>query len=456
MRTSFEAVSAKALDSNELTLTCKGMSSVNWDCSDADFEFLFGEDKVCRVHSVLAEFLSPKVARLRKCDPLCNVYTFKDSELFSVFERLVLSLRSGEALRVEKSNFAALLSLSQELENSELLSSLPGIIKVESLSLEEAILLLRVGIDLGFSGRFGNLRDYVASRFHEIEEEILDNLDIETAQILLSSPSLQIEDEDSLYDFVRSRAESDLSFTSLFELVYFEYLSVDRIENFASFVSENLLENINSGIWRQICRRLILETKPNEKNPHVSKDKQDTGKKMTKPGIEFVYDSSKQLEGIIAHLTKQCGGNVHDKGIVNATASSVNGACEPKHAADLGTTPVYQSRRDQEGAWICYEFKERRVIPTSYSVKTYSSTANPKSWVIEVSNDGTQNSWTEIDRRENNNDLKNPNVIANFKISRVPSDGFRFFRLRQIGKDHADMNYLTIRALEIFGTLFKE
>ena len=65
--------------------------------------------------------------------------------------------------RVEKSNSAALLSLSQELDNAELLSSLLRMIYPESPDLEQAILLLRLGNDLraGFSDRFGNLRDYV-------------------------------------------------------------------------------------------------------------------------------------------------------------------------------------------------------------------------------------------------------------------------------------------------------
>ena len=136
----------------------------------------------------------------------------------------------------------------------------------ESLSLEEAVLLLRIGTDLGtgFSDRFGSLRDFIASHFYEIEQEILYDLDLETAQVLISSPSLKIEDEDSLYDFVsyfvRSRSEKDLRFASLFEFVYFDYLSVSRIENFVSFVSEDLLKNISSGIWTRICRGIFFET----------------------------------------------------------------------------------------------------------------------------------------------------------------------------------------------------
>ena len=438
-------LTARNLEPTELTLTCKGMSSVNWECSDSEFEFVF-EDRVCRVHSVLAEFLSAKVARVRKSDPLLSFYTFKDSGLFNAFESLVSSLRLGEPIRVEKSNFAAFLCLSQELENDELLRLLLGMIKTKSLSIEEAILLLRTGIDLGtaFSDRFGNLRDFVASRFYEIEKEILDDLDLETAQLLLLSPSLKIEDEDSLYDFVRSRSETDLSFASLFEFTYFEYLSVNRIENFASFVSENLLENITSGVWRQICHRLILRANHTRKNPRSC-----IGKK-------FVYDESKKLDGVIAYLTSEWGGNVHDKGIVNVTASSVHSDhSQPKNAVDLTTDSCFWSE-SKPNSWICYDFKERRVIPTSYSVMSMGGGPgwnHAKSWVIEVSNDGTENSWTIIDRRDNNNDLNDSFATVNFKISRVPSDGFRFFRLRQTGKNHLGNEVLSISSLEIFGTL---
>lgn len=56
----YEEVSAKALEPKELTLTCKGMRSLNLDGDTSDFEFVVGEDRVCRVHSVLVEFLSPE------------------------------------------------------------------------------------------------------------------------------------------------------------------------------------------------------------------------------------------------------------------------------------------------------------------------------------------------------------------------------------------------------------
>ena len=464
MQTCLEAMSAKALTSNGLSLTCNGMGSVNFDCSESEFEFVFGKDKVCRVHSILAEFLSPKIARMRRCDISYDVYTFKDSEMFGVFESLVSSLRVGEAIRVEKSNFPALLRLSEELENGELLSSLLQMMDPESLSLDEAILLLQVGCHLGtaFSNRFRKLRDFVASHFHELEKEILDDLDLETTQLLLSSPSLQIEDEDSLYDFVLSRSETNLSFTSLFEFVCFDYLSVDRIENFTSFVSENFLYDINSGIWRQICRRLILEPKPTGCNPRVSKDAWKIPRKTQDKHSnvrEFRFEED-PLDGIIAHLTRQYG-NVHTNGIVRVTADSVfyNDYIElpPEHAVDLGSDSVFASGGAGESMWLCYDFKKRRIIPTGYSLRSNRNGLGGSyapSWVIEVTNDREEDDWLEIDSRISTNDLNGRHVTAHFTIPRVPSEGFRFFRLMTVPYHYE--NDLELTSMEIFGFLYEE
>ena len=457
--------SAKGLEPGDLNLTCTCLRFVNWDSSDADFEFLAGADKICRVHTVLAEFLSPKVASIRRCEPLCYSYKLNNFELFDVLESLVSSLRAGQALHVDNSNFVAFLRLSQELENGELLSSLLGMIKAESFSIDDAILVFHTGIDLGTtcSDEFGTLGDFIASHFYEIQGDILGELDLETAQHLLSNPSLKIEDEDSLYDFVRSRSENDLRFTSLFEFVHFEYLTVDRIENFVSFVSENLLGYISSGVWARISSRLIIDTKYQKKCSSVNAHHyiSPTGY----PRMEFVYDGSKPLDGIIAHLTRECGGNVHRKGIVEVTGRSVYRLAEPpEHAVDLSTDSEFHSR--QLGAqWICYDFKERRVIPTSYTVKSIESNymdadeaevfgvgwSHLKSWQVEVSND--KRNWKVIDDRRDNSDLNRSRAIANFKVSHVPEEGFRFIRLIVTGPNHCGDYQLSLTALEIFGAL---
>ena len=174
------------------------------------------------------------------------------------------------------------------------------------------------------------------------------------------------------------------------------------------------------------------------------------------PG-EFVYDQAAPLRGIIAHLTQQCGGNVHEEGVVQVTASSVfddedyyEDEFAPEHAVELESGWEFRSE-NEEGAWICYDFKGRRVTPTSYTIKSDTSD-HPKSWDLEVSNDGR--SWERVDRRENNSDLKGDGrVTHNFSISPVPGGGFRIVRLRMTGKNHSGYNYLSLSALEVFGSL---
>ena len=156
------------------------------------------------------------------------------------------------------------------------------------------------------------------------------------------------------------------------------------------------------------------------------------------------------LNGIIAQLTRQCGGNVHEKGLVEVTASSVSSnSYQAKNAVELGTDSFFQSNSEPT-SWICYDFKRQRVTPTSYSIRTVAC-ACPRSWALEVSNDGEK--WEAVDTRNNNRDLNAEYVTHNFVITAPPRGSFRFIRLRQTGKNHTENDCLAITSLEVFGIL---
>ena len=161
------------------------------------------------------------------------------------------------------------------------------------------------------------------------------------------------------------------------------------------------------------------------------------------------------LNGIIAQLTRECGGNVHKKGVVEVTASSVwplSSNRQPENAVDLGTDSYFTSN-DESSPWLRYDFKGRRVTPErGYSIRS-ASQGYPRSWVLEVSNSGSEGSWEVVDRRENNEDLKGNYVTHNFAISAPPRGAFRFVRVRQTGKNHDGHDRLYISSLELFGRL---
>jgi hypothetical protein len=161
--------------------------------------------------------------------------------------------------------------------------------------------------------------------------------------------------------------------------------------------------------------------------------------------------TSNPLDGLISYLTAKCGGNVHDKGAVEVTASSVNGSSfAPRNVTDLRTKLSFASD-NKPGQWICLDFKELRIEPTHYTIQTsgWGGYQCPlKSWAIEGS-DG--DSWTEIDCHENNSDFNDKFTVKTFAISR--SGSFRKIRLRQTGKNHRDNNHLILSDFEVFGAV---
>ena len=188
----------------------------------------------------------------------------------------------------------------------------------------------------------------------------------------------------------------------------------------------------------------------------VARLKAVAGKVTAPAGTEFVYNDAKPLDGIIAHLTSECGGNVHEKGVVKVTASSCLGG-KPENAVDLNSDSEFEST-NARNTWICYDFQGKRVTPTSYSITSCGygpGNCHLKSWVLEVSNDGSEGSWATVDSRKNNEDMK-MDLTCNFAVSASSSGAFRFVRLRQTGKNHDGDDCLAICGLELFGTLYGE
>jgi hypothetical protein len=184
-------------------------------------------------------------------------------------------------------------------------------------------------------------------------------------------------------------------------------------------------------------------------------------------------------DGIIAHLTRECSGNVHDCHVVEVTCRSFDkethganphsGAYDNdpmwvgKNAADLEAIScfesAYRSNEEEEiphtrNNWICYDFRERRIVPTHYTIRTHEG--NPggshlKSWLAETSADGEN--WREVSREEGSEQLNGPNFTGTFAVA----DGgeCRFIRLVNIGWNHYGNDLLCISAWEIFGSFIE-
>jgi hypothetical protein len=204
-------------------------------------------------------------------------------------------------------------------------------------------------------------------------------------------------------------------------------------------------------------------------------------------GQQFHPSDSAPLNGIIAHLTHEYCGNVHDAGVVQVLASSQHyedsfwdefspdpeefdpdqtddpDATAPKNVVDLTSASFFASayRNSQDDIpptpnnWICYRFAKHLVVPTHYAVRSdpvgKENGPNLKNWALETSMGGEN--WKQIDRRENDGSLNGKDITKIF-----PTDGAticQFIRLSNIGRNHFGTDCLLISGLEIFGTLIE-
>jgi hypothetical protein len=171
-------------------------------------------------------------------------------------------------------------------------------------------------------------------------------------------------------------------------------------------------------------------------------------------GLNFPYNPHTQLDGIIEGLTRQAGGNVGDKGVVDILCSE---CLDPnrflaKYAADLKNDSVFVSGKDPN-QWLAYDFKEKRVRITHYAIRSrfdgWVNSNNLKSWVIEVSEDGFD--WTVVDQKKDNDELNGTNIIKVFGLE-SEAEG-RLVRLRQTGPAHSGKYFIAISGFELYGSV---
>jgi hypothetical protein len=351
-----------------------------------------------------------------------------DFEVIEEFSRLM----NGFSILINESNCESFRGLAQVLENEELISRILSFeLRKESITISNCCSRLRIKIDAKCD--FEEEVEFIASHFHEFDSCELDKLkelDVGVLEHILGSDNLCLEDEDSLVEFISSLGEE---YSNLYNFVECRFLSVEGIDKFLSL---NSFEQVNFCVWESICRRLRLEIVDQNLSEKRFRYK------------NFPYHEGGEFDGILSHLTKICGGNVHEKGIVNITSSS-DGYNKCWQVADHGWNNYWYSNT-VTNSWICFDFKDRSVSLQHYTLKSSGQGAHFfVQWVIEGSNDGS--TWKSLDIR-NTRDLCGNYIAKTYSCPRVKShEFFRFIRMRQTGTNTDDSDYLMLSNIEFFG-----
>lgn len=462
------------------------------------FKFIIGKKEII-MNRFFAEFISPRVSHMHFSDPtinsiylddfifanpkykICPFNENEDEKNSSSFEdlfsdemiKLIKDLSHGYEVELDELNGIKLSLISLVIGNEEIYQQInklyPLIINEnegdQDRNIEYMIERLKY-----FHSCFDDeqIIDFISSHFYKIDQNKLLTLPKSVLYSIISNSKLIIESENSLYQFInklflninseKEKLEKD-KYNNI--ILFYENVEFSQLDEniFSQFISQFDFTEMTNLLWKKLCKCFSFDSSSLSSNIQPSSEVRLKRYFKSHKYQEFLYDSyfDNQFNGIIHHLTEICHGNVHHKGIVSVTASSfLNYLHFPKCVVNLDDNKhYYQSTFDDKDAWICYDFKEFKVHPTHYAIRSrYDASdvnGSPCNWCIEGSNDNQ--SWEILDTRKKETSLKYANASNVFEIQKklAKDEFYRYLRIHQTGPNTAENSYFTLSALEYFG-----
>jgi hypothetical protein len=360
----------------------------------------------------------------------------------------ICSLMEGKSIVLNKNNFLSLQRIAEKIENEELLKKCFefGVeIGKEKISVANCVEKLKIKEEFGCP--IEEEIAFIASHFYGIDKEELKDLRQETIESIVSHEELCLSDEESLVEFISSLGEEC---RSLYGYVECCFLSLPGIETFLERIDET---GIDQRLWISICRRLRCElSKQSLSDVRFCRNRSLEHDTKTHTGLcDFPYVKGRELQGMIHSIASEVRGNVHKKGAVNITSSGDQDR-KPFAVANHKTRESWASH-GEPGSWICFDFKDKSVGLSHYTLKSRMDHDgyHPIVWVVEGSND--EENWITLDER-NTRELVGLGKMKTFECPGYrQANFFRWLRVRQTGKNSTGDHYLNLSAVEFFGVL---
>ena len=226
-----------------------------------------------------------------------------------------------------------------------------------------------------------------------------------------------------------------------YQYIRIRSIGKDHCEDSNTFAISHYMTIVNFEIFGSLFQDDTIEIPKNNTNNDL-----ETGI------IKIDYKEDYRYEGIFHYLIEKTGFNNIQNKITIKGSSSTYGT--PLTVIDYNSSS-YWSSNNVPNNWWEVNFKKMKVKINGYFIQTGPLGANGffhlKNWVIEGSNDN--NSWTEIDKKENNSDLNGHNLAHYFPLSQL-SDSYQYIRLRSIGINHfLSNNTLMFSKFDLFGEI---
>lgn len=216
------------------------------------------------------------------------------------------------------------------------------------------------------------------------------------------------------------------------------------------------INDINGNIWSAISSRFKYDIILYQEETHSISSRYRERKSLEQPrGESFEYSQGKEFKGIINHLTKESNGHLENEVVITSSSASGGAYLKPKNVALFDDQTNYFQSKNTPNSWLSFDFKNHRVIPSAYTIRSFPSgpnAAHPRSWVIEGSNDN--DSWEVLDEQNNCAFLNGKGLVHTFTLNHQNENEFKFIRMRLTGTDWYGCNFFIIDSFELYGRLF--
>ena len=438
------------MQTNNIQLSPLCITSVPLQTYQHDFTFVINGEEF-QTSRLISDLLSPKISNMHIIDPTIDQFSIKT--IYQGHFSYILNLLNFQPNSIPSNELPFISEVIQILGNETI--SLSNYDELPKLTLDNIFSEIQNHEKYGkfYKKRFQEEIEFISSHFFEICEkhfEELKSLKFDTLERIISSEKLVLTDENQLLHFVNVLYSENREFTSLYETVYFERVTSEVISEFIKVID---LNDITNSTWMRLSCRLEKEVSISESVDDEKRYKNPIKIERKQRGISLPFTENNEFKGIINYLREKSGGNIVNE--INFTASSNNNP-NSSYWKDVHNIALFDDKnvgcyytKDVQNSWICLDFKNHKVIPTDYTIKTADS-PRPKCWIIEASNDNS--TWDPIDVQNDCPYLNGSGYSHSFKISKPNSNEYRYIRIRQT-QIYNKYNHLGLRSFEIYGTL---
>ena len=413
-----------------------------------DFMFIVNKEEF-RTTKIISDLLSPKICQIHSIDPTYDTYiiTTTNKGHFSY----ILNLLKFEEEIIPSDELLFLSEVLEDLQNKNITVKLPN--RIENFNMNNIFEFIKIHEKNQqlYKQYFEEELEFIAKNFFKLNEEQekkFEKLRCDTIEKVLSHSELQIQDENQLLRIINQLYNSDSRYSILYKFVYFIFVDEEKIQEFIEIFDFN---DIDGEIWSNISIRLKQKIdKCNDENYKHHQCKLNGLESESKlNGLKFECLHNNQFDGIINFLRKKSNDNI--KSMINITASSIIGDNYSPYNACLFKDNYFESN-NENNSWICFDFKEHKIIPSNYIIKSCGSGQpnKPKTWILEGSND--QTNWQILDEQNNCPHLKGSYAVHTFDIQKENIGPFKYIRIKQTGNNwQGNYYYFTMNSIEFYG-----